>query len=152
MFAFPLQENNVRRLKPGNWGGGGGSDVFCALILNWESLQGQFLSVCGFSICSFLALGFALYWGFLCCFPHLIFIRAFQRRWLSPCLSYRLGAEEVGGLVSSVERLQVAQLEFKPGSRVLPSAATSSDFRIWTQNSQSTAFDLEFLELPLIAP
>lgn len=68
-------------------------------------------------------------------FSHLILIRAFQRRWLSPGLSYRLGAEEVRGLVSSVERLQMAQLEFKPGSLALPSAETSSDLRIRTQNS-----------------
>lgn len=68
-------------------------------------------------------------------FSHLILIRAFQRRWLSPCLSYRLGAEEVRGLVSTVERLQMAQLEFKPGSLALPSAETSSDVRIWTQHS-----------------
>lgn len=161
MFTFPLQENNVGRLKPGNWEG-----FWCLLCLYSELRVPARAALVFLSPCTLVQLpafcsspfprGCTLSFSFFCLwflylsspcfricsvlrfsllFSHLILIRAFQRRWLSPCLPYRLGAEEVRGLVSSVERLQVALLEFKPGSLELPSAETSSDFRIWTQNS-----------------
>lgn len=132
MFAFPLQENTVGWRKPGNREG------FWCLLCPYSELRvpGRAVLVCLW----FLYLFFPC---FRICFVLRFFSAVFSfnsyeglsRRWLSPCLSYRLGAEEVRGLVSSVERLQVTQLEFKPGSLVLPSAETSSDFTIWTQNS-----------------